>query len=384
MMHKILFVDDEPNVLDAYQRTLRREFTIDAALSGAEGLKALESQGPYAVIISDMRMPVMDGVEFLLRAKRLSPTSVRVMLTGNADQQTAIDAVNEGNIFRFLTKPCPPEVLARTITASLDQYRLVMAEKELLEKTLNGSIHMLTDILSLVNPAAFGRATRVRRLAGRIAAALRIENVWKVEIAAMLSQVGCIAVPEEILLRVQRGHPLNADEFRMVQSHSQIGYDLIRQIPRLEWAAEAIAYQDKHFNGEGWPVDDRHGHQIPVEARILKLALDFDRLTESRLGRADALKKIQGRDNWYDPDVVRALELSLASETRFETRLVRIRELTPDMILAEDIVSIKGLLLIPRGQEVTRSLCMRMANFHRGGAISEPIKVLVQVNNESC
>ncbi|MFN0085854.1 MAG: HD domain-containing phosphohydrolase [Blastocatellia bacterium] len=383
MNQKILFVDDEQNVLDAYQRTLRREFAIDVALSGADGLKALEGRGPYAVVISDMSMPVMDGVEFLLRAKERSPQSVRIMLTGNADQQTAIAAVNEGSIFRFLTKPCPPEVLAMTITAGLEQYRLVTAEKELLEKTLSGCIQMLTDLLSQVNPAAFGCATRVRRLAGQIAVALKMEDAWKVEIAAMLSQVGWIAVPEEVLLRVQRGLVINADELRMAQSHAQVAHDMISHIPRLEWAAEIIAYQDKHFNGDGWPPDERRGHEIPLGARILKLALDYDRLNESRLGGGETLKRIQGRTNWYDPEVVNALETALAIETRYENRSVKIRELAPDMILAEDIISTKGLLLIPKGQQVTRSLCMRIANFHRGGAISEPIQVITQTTNDS-
>src|SRR5829696_4359 len=138
MIGKILCVDDERNVLEAYQRSLRKEFHIEIATSGAEGLAAVESQGPYAVIVSDMRMPGMDGIRFLAKVKEKAPDSVRIMLTGNADQQTAIEAVNEGNIFRFLTKPCPPETLAKALSAGLQQYWLVVAEKELLEKTLSG------------------------------------------------------------------------------------------------------------------------------------------------------------------------------------------------------------------------------------------------------
>jgi response regulator RpfG family c-di-GMP phosphodiesterase len=383
MSEKILFVDDEQNVLDAYQRTLRKDFHIETALSGAEGLEALASRGPYAVIVSDMRMPVMDGVEFLARARQQASESVRIMLTGNADQQTAIDAVNEGSIFRFLTKPCAPETLAKVITAGLEQHRLVVAERELLEQTLSACIQTLTDLLSLINPTAFSCATRVRRLASQMAAVLKVENAWQVEIAAMLSQVGCVVIPEDILHRVNRGQPLNADEMKMMHSNPQIGYDLIRQIPRLEKVAEIIAYQDKLFNGDGWPRDDLRGDAIPLGSRILRLALDLDRLTESRLGYLDALKKIRERNGWYDPDVVHALEMVLSEDIRYESIHVRIKDMSPEMILAEDIVSTKGLLLIPKGQEVTLSLCMRMTNFHKGGAITEPIKVLVPVRSDS-
>lgn len=178
MTEKILCVDDEPNVLNAYQRALRKEFQIETAVGGAPGLAAIDSQGPYAVIVTDMQMPGMDGIQFLAQVKEKSPDSIRIMLTGNADQHTAIEAVNEGNIFRFLTKPCPPEVLAKTLKAGLQQYRLVMVEKELLEKTLRSSIQVLTDILSLVNPTAFSRASRVQRLVCALAAKLQIEQAW--------------------------------------------------------------------------------------------------------------------------------------------------------------------------------------------------------------
>ena len=383
MNQKILFVDDEQNVLQAYQRSLRKEFQIDTAVGGTDGLVALARQGPYAVIISDMRMPGMDGVEFLAKAKTLAPESVRIMLTGNADQQTAVEAVNEGNIFRFLTKPCPPEMLAKTLVAALEQYRLVMAEKELLNHTLNGCIHVLTDILSLVNPTAFGRASRVRRLVKQLANVLQVENAWQVEIAAMLSQLGCITVPQETLWRVYRNQPLSADEIRIMQKHPQIGHDLLSNIPRLEQVAEIIFCQNKLYNGGGWPNDKRRGDEIPIGARMLKLALDFDKLAESCVGNFEALKEIQSRLDygWYDSAIVQALEVALVNQINYETLQVKISELTPDMILAEDVLSLKGLLLITKGQEVTRSLCLRLQNFYDSHVIMELIKVLVPVKH---
>src|SRR6478609_5248404 len=142
MPEQILLVDDDRNILSGYRRNLRGEFLIDTAQGGQEALELLEKKGPYALVISDMRMPGMDGIAFLSKLKAMSPDTVRVMLTGNADTETAIEAINEGSIFRFLNKPCSKEILAKTITAGLVQYRLVTAEKQLLEQTLSGCLQV--------------------------------------------------------------------------------------------------------------------------------------------------------------------------------------------------------------------------------------------------
>jgi DNA-binding NtrC family response regulator len=141
MSDRILFVDDEPAVLDGYCRLLHKEFSMLTAVGGAAGLELIEGAktDPFAIVVSDMRMPGMDGVQFLSRVRALSPDTVRIALTGQADMQTAADCVNEGSIFRFLTKPCQKDVLGRALTSGLVQYRLVLAEKELLEKTLSKS-----------------------------------------------------------------------------------------------------------------------------------------------------------------------------------------------------------------------------------------------------
>jgi DNA-binding NtrC family response regulator len=151
MSDRILLVDDDSHVLDGYRRSLSRDFLVETAAGPDEALPLIEKNGPFAVIVSDMRMPGMSGIQLLGAVKSISPETVRIILTGNADMETAIDAINEGNIFRFLIKPCAHEVMAKTLTAALVQYRLVTAEKQLLEQTLSGSIQVLTEVLSLVN-----------------------------------------------------------------------------------------------------------------------------------------------------------------------------------------------------------------------------------------
>lgn len=204
MPELILLVDDDLQILDGYRRSLRGEFLMDTVLSGQEALNLIQSKGPYAVVISDMRMPGMDGVELLRRVKSVSPETVRIMLTGNADQDSAVEAINRGNIFRFLNKPCEKENMAKTITAALVQHRPITAEKQLLEQTLSGCLQVWSEVLSLVNPAAFSRAERARRYIHHVVTAMKLGNPWQYEVAAILSQLGCVTLAPETIETIYR------------------------------------------------------------------------------------------------------------------------------------------------------------------------------------
>lgn len=136
MPEKILFVDDEPQVLEGFRRLLHGRFQVDTALSAAEALAKLKRNGPYAVAVCDMRMPEMDGLVLLTKIKIEFPEVVRIMLTGNSDQQTAMQAVNEGNVFRFLAKPCDEELLTKSLNAALVEYRLANYQEELVDKAI--------------------------------------------------------------------------------------------------------------------------------------------------------------------------------------------------------------------------------------------------------
>jgi DNA-binding NarL/FixJ family response regulator len=134
MNDKILFVDDEPSALEGFTRVLHGKFDVRTAISGGEGLVKIQRDGPFAVVISDMRMPGMSGADFLAEVRQIAPHTVRMLLTGHADMHSAIDAVNRGNILHFLTKPCPRDVLVAAISSGLDQYHLAMEEKSLVQK----------------------------------------------------------------------------------------------------------------------------------------------------------------------------------------------------------------------------------------------------------
>ena len=377
MLEKILFVDDDSNVLEAFQRSFRKQFVVETLLDGAAALAEVTEHGPYAVVVSDMKMPGMNGIRFLSELRRVAPHTVRMLLSGHSDLGVAVEAVNESHIFRFLTKPCAPETLGRALTAGVEQYRLIGAERELLENTLKGSVKVLTDLLSIVNPPAFGRASRVRRLVRELAVELNLQPAWELEIAAMLSQIGCVTLPEEALEKMFRGKDLSAAELKIFQEHPKVGHDLIANIPRLEGVAAIIACQDRRYDGTGAPEDLTSKESVPQGARVLKVALDLDTLTSRGRSPGAALMEMRQRAGWYDPAVMAALETVLKTRIRWELKTVGVEALSSKMILAEEVHSISGLLLIARGQEVTPSLQIRLQTLRRHGALVGTLKVLV-------
>lgn len=378
MTDKVLCVDDEANILQAHERGLRKHFHIETALGAEQALAVLETQGPFAVVVSDMRMPGMDGVQLLGEVRQRAPDTVRIMLTGHADLQTTIEAVNEGNIFRFLTKPCPPETLANVLRAGLAQYRLVTAEKDLLEKTLRGAIKVLTDVLSLTNPTAFGHASRVRRVVRKLCEKLRVGNSWEFEISAMLSQIGCVTVPPDTLDNMYHGRTLRAEEVQMLEAHPVVGRDLVANIPRLEDIAEMIAYQQKRFDGTGLPSDSLAGDNIPLGARILKIALDYDTLKWSGDTDLQVIVELRNRSGWYDPEVLAALDAITGFEIELDIQEIGVKDLTTQMVIAEDVTTTDGTLLVSKGQDVTSSLRQRLRNFAQNNKLQEPIHVLLR------
>jgi len=378
MTERILCVDDDPNVLQAYQRALRKQFHLEIALGGEEALDAVIHQGPYAVVVSDMRMPGMNGVELLKRVKEHAEDTVRMMLTGNADQQTALDAVNEGHIFRFMTKPCPPETFAKALAAGVAQYRLIRGERELLSKTFGACVKVLTDVLSAANPVAFGKAARVRQLVRLICEEMGLKS-WQIEVAAMLCQVGCVGIPAEVLSKAYEGKALKPAERKMFESYPQASRELIAHIPRLEEVAEIIAYQQQHYDGGGFPGDGTEGERIPLGSRILKVALDYDSLTSLGGSKETALAEMNDCPGRYDPDVLAALSRALAITNVQVVRRIKMTALVDGLVLAEDIRTSSGTLICAKGQEITRAIRLRLRNSWTNLDIPAAVKVFMPV-----
>ncbi|HMD84097.1 MAG TPA: HD domain-containing phosphohydrolase [Terriglobia bacterium] len=373
MSEKILFVDDEPVLLQGYQRLLRKEFQVTTAVGGAAALTMIQHLGPFAGVLSDMRRPGMDGIEFLLTVKTLAPDTVRIMLTGVSELQTAIDAVNEGNIFRFLSKPSNKEILVKVLTEALAQHHLICAEKELLEKTLRGTVYVLTEVLSVVSPAAFSRAMRVRRYVQQVVTRLSLGSPWKFEVAAMMSQLGCVTLDPDTIETVYAGRELSPDEEAQYINHPRVAQDLLENIPRMEPIAWMIAHQN-----EEWPADcdisERELVEVRLGAQIIRAALTFDALLRrghSRVEAAHYLKTCEGLDKRIIEAMVE-LEPEIAGNG---ARILPITELVNGVVLEQDVRTEKGLLVAAKGQEITSPLLLKLKSFLGKGAIPNEVVV---------
>lgn len=376
---RILCVDDEQLVLDGLSRTLRSHYVVETVTSGAQALDRLRTGEPYAVVVSDQRMPQMDGVRLLAHIRTVVPSTVRVLLTGQADMESAIAAVNEGNIFRFLTKPCSTDTLLKALEACIEQYRLVTSEKVLLEETLRGSIKALIDILSMANPTAFGRATRVRACVDELMAHFKIKERWPTEVAAMLSQIGCVTLPAATSEKLYRGEALEDFEQEMVKRMPHVAEKCLSNIPRIEAVREILHQLSRNFAAAKQRSDAAIDEEIPWGARALKIALDFDLLDSGESQSDHPFAIMRGRKGWYDPEILEALAgLRGSPQEKIQMLELSIRELTIGMVFGEDLKSSKGLLLIARGQEVTPALLERMRNFSPELAIREPVRMILQ------
>ena len=382
MNNKVLLVDDDVNILASFARNFRLKYKVETASTGEEGLQKLEMDGPFAVIIADYYMPGMNGVQFLTLAKKIAPDSERIMFSGQADLKVSIDAINEGNIFRFLSKPCPTDHFEKILNSAVERYRLVTSEKEILEQTLKGSIKLLANILSIMSPKVFKQATNLRRTAQKIAERLMSNNVWEIELAALFSQIGCVTIPAEILNKVYSGQLLTQGETEIYFSHANAGGNLLRNIPRLEGIANAIAYQFKQFDGGGYPRDEKKGKTIPLMARIIKVVIDYEALLSHGQSPAQALVEMRSKPDWYDKSILAALDAEISSvQTGFVVKALKAEEITIGMVLADDIKDSVGAILIPKGFEITDVLQMRLIIFSRLGRVVEPIKVLEEISN---
>jgi response regulator RpfG family c-di-GMP phosphodiesterase len=381
---KILFVDDEPNVLDALQRQLRKQFPIETALGSHAGLTALQNWQDFAVVVADMRMPDMNGIEFLGEVTVFAPDIVRIMLTGNADQQTAVDAINEGSIFRFLNKPCSTERLVSAINAALRQHQLITSERELLENTLRGAVKVLSEILAMTEPKAFGHAEMLRDNIHRLGKAMKVQDLWQIEVAAMLSQIGSVTIPPEVSLRSRLGRELSSKEQELFQRIPTIGGNLISQIPRMEEVARIITYQHKRFDGSGFPHDSVAGSAIPEGARMLRALSDLAEIERGGKSRASALEQMRGRPSWYDPQILEALGSPALEDTLEHSAPARpslaltLPQLRIGQTLSADVQTRSGILIVCSESRITPALLERLKNFASLDGIQEPIYVEAQ------
>jgi len=323
---RVLFVDDEPAVLDSLRRSVRREFAADVAIDADQALEFLRSGEPYCIVVSDMRMPGMNGAEFLATVRTIFPGLVRVMLTGCDDMEVAVRAVNEGCIFKFLSKPVSSEVLLACLRTCLAYYLDERAQKQEMVATVRAleqlDIATLTAFARAIDANSAwtaGHSERVTALALRIAHTMGLpgKDLQIVHRGALLHDIGKIGTPPAILDKPGR---LETRENEIMQNHVKVGIRILEPIESFRDLLGVVAQHHEHFDGSGYPAR-LAGEQISLHARIVAVADAYDALISDRPYRKgvpeheaiEILKRNSGTQ--FDPKVVEAL-ITLASNLR--------------------------------------------------------------------
>jgi response regulator RpfG family c-di-GMP phosphodiesterase len=328
-----------------------------------------------------MNMPGMKGIELLEKMQALSPDTVRMMLTGNADQQTAVDAVNQGQVYRFLNKPCPPEILVPALEDGLKRFEILRMEKELLEGTLMGSVKLLSEVLGMVAPEALGRGQRLRESMRVFSRYISATPAWELEVAALLSSIGCASLPASLLEKINNGEERTTEEEQIVRRVPQIGHDLLAGIPRLENVARIILFQKKNFDGSAYPAVACARENLPAGSRMLKILDDRMTLESEGIVKLKALQTMESREGLYDP---RLLQLCFACFKDFLTNVVSselpvrslfIKELVEGQVVVSDITSMQGQTLLGSGNRLTPMLLQRLNNYDALGEVKQPVLV---------
>jgi response regulator RpfG family c-di-GMP phosphodiesterase len=307
MKAKVLFVDDDDRILGAALRNFRNRYELDTASGGAQALRALEDHGPYAVVVADMAMPGMNGIEFMRQARELAPETVRILFTGHVGPATLLEAINGGEVFRFIPKPSDPEALGRAVDEGVAQHRMVIAERELLGATLKGSLAAFSGLFETLDPQIFFRARHLEERAGRLARDLKAPRAWTLTLAAQFTPLWLLPLAPATRARtLSECLELPADAEALTSAVARAAL-LVQGIPRLEEVAETIRLLARGYDGSGIPSEGPSGEDLPLGSRILRVLLDFNVLAARVRSEAVALESLHLAPGPYDPKVLQAL-----------------------------------------------------------------------------
>lgn len=374
----LLLVDDEPNVLAGLSLHLRRHYRVLTAASGGAALAMFQHKSTTpAVVISDMNMPGMNGATVLSTVRLIDPSVIRILLTGQANVTSAIAAINDGQVFRFLTKPCPPALLLSTVEAAVAQHKLLTAERVLLQETLHGSIEALTEVLSLTNPVSFGWASNLKQLVGELATLLAMKDVWQLELAAMFSQLGHVTLPPETADKLYRGYDLSEAEREMIARLPAVTDRLLAHIPRLE-SVRDILRRAALLAEASHPTRHEADGELQAGAQLLDVARRFLQMVARGDSPENALALLQARLGTHSASLLGALKtLRCDGNVAASIQEVSLLQLRAGMILSEDLHVASGQLLARNGYVVTESFVERCLNA-KPGTIVEPIRIAAQ------
>lgn len=365
---RILCVDDEAALLAGLRRNLGLHFDVETAESAIAALRVMEQSPPFATVVSDMRMPEMDGVTFLREVSDRWPDTSRILLTGQADLTSAIAAVNEGRVFRFLTKPCPTEMLERAVNDAVRHHDLIQAERVLLDQTLRGTIGVMVEAIGLLLPQAAQPLFRMRRLAQRLCQELHVSQVWDIDIACVLSYVATLTLPGELFEQLALGKSHELDVRSAASRCNVLAQRLAVRIPRLEPVRDLLRKAGSITRGQDIPHEES-------SVWILRACIDYGQCLAAGLTPELAFAQLAGRANHWSAELSRSVNRRLHALRADVKRAVDFSDLVPGMIFVEAVITDAKLMLVPKDTEVTEPLIEQLRNFAIAGRLSEPLWV---------
>lgn len=296
---KILVVDDDEVLLRSLKRILKARYDVQCESNPYRALVALEDDGPFAVIVSDLTMPGVDGIEFLERARDEAPETPRILLTGNATLPASIDAVNRAHIDSFLTKPVSPEELLRWIDAAVLQHSELVDQFDAGSEILEGSAVALMETLAIANPTAYALTKRVTNLTERYLEHHPRSDSWEISTAAKLCYLGSAALGADLSTRVLHGEPVAHNEDLLIGCVAGFTVDIVARIPRLAHVEDIL----RHHRSR--PANDASG--TPFGAQLLGALTSLaesEATTDSRQAAADALVGLNAYDRKLVGDIL--------------------------------------------------------------------------------
>ncbi len=423
MENTVLLVDDERNILNSLTRVFRKEgYNILTAEGGAEGLDLIRAN-KVSIVISDHRMPVMEGVEFLSRVKEASPETIRFMLTGYADIKAVMSAINKGEVYRYITKPWNDDELRSAVREALEHYNLSAENRRLTELTRiqNGQlvdlnknleskveqktrkikenffafVKIFSNLMELFDQGVGGHSKRVGAMSRAMVLRMKFDEVDAdlIETAALLHNIGLIGLPKDLLERDEDS--LSGDEKALLNHNPALSQDILSQIDTLRQAGIIIRGQMERFDGRGCP-DRLKREEIHIGSRILAVCKAYDTLKNGRrkLPLSEVVLWLKDESGTrFDPEVVDEF-IGLLGEWREEEiggrtanqkavhERISILEMKHGMVLASPIVTNKGRLLVTKGTVLTEALIDKVLKFHQIDPIIDHISIVPEKNGQ--
>lgn len=353
----VLFVDDDINILKAMKRNFHEQFSIATASTIDEALNLLNDH-QFPIVISDMKMPEMNGADLLIYVKQKSPDTIRVLLTGESGLPEAIKAINESDIYKFLTKPCPPEALRKTIESAITLYHAKYIERNILDKTVKSFVYILLEIINQISPEIFKKSLYIAKIIKSSKTKFNVKDRWSTEIASLLMFVGTIHLKIYNFSSIYGTQTL----VDIINKSAQ----LTGKVQKFENVQKILTLLARHYQ-TGIPIK-----ALDSDDKILKFVIDYCVLIKD----SQFQKKIS---RMYSDEILHSIPTLFGIEKKPQTEVsLRADELKSGMIAAEKIVTGSGSVIMEKGEELTETHVSTLQIFTSKSILQEPFKMLVQ------